>query len=119
MRRSIENRKFFLRQNARETQRSVEEYYSRKLILQALSTLKNIPSLRNDTMYRNQITEGIIHNTEIYQLIQQGRQNFTNWVKKHPLIARNQSYRLIEFEILQKAYKQQNEHSYDINYSKN
>jgi len=27
--------------------------------------LKNIPSLRNDTVYRNQIEKGIIHNTEI------------------------------------------------------
>jgi len=76
--------------------------------------LKNIPSLRNDTIYRNQITKGIIHNTEIHLLIQQGCQNFTNLVKKHPLIARNQSYRLKEFEILQKAYKQPNEHSYDM-----
>jgi len=113
-RRSIEIRKLILSQNARETQRSIKEYNSRKLILQALKTLKNIPSLRNDTIYRNQITKGIIHNTEIYRLILQGRQNFTIWVKKHPLIARNQSYRLREFEILQNAYKQQNEHSYDI-----
>jgi len=96
-RRSIENRKLILSQNAQETQRSIEEYNSRKLILQALKTLKNIPSLRNDTIYRNQITKGIIHNTEIYRLIQQGCQNFTNWVKKHPLIARNQSHRLREF----------------------
>ena len=101
-------------QNARETQRSIEEYNSRKLILQALKTLKNIPSLRNDTIYRNQITEGFIHNTEIYRWIQQGRKNFTNWVKRHPLIARNQSYRLREFETLQKAYKQQNDQSHDI-----
>jgi len=102
------NIKLIMSYNARETQRSLEEYNSRKLILQALKSLKNIPSLRNDTIYRNQIAEGIIHNTEIYRLIQQGRQNFANWVKKHPLIARNQSYRLREFETLQKAYKQQN-----------
>ena len=70
-RRSIENRKLILSQNARETQRSIEEYNSRNIILQALKTLKNIPSLRNDTIYRNQITEDIIHNTEIYRLIQQ------------------------------------------------
>jgi len=57
-------------QNARKTQRSIKEYNSRKLILQALKTSKNIPSLIND--YRNQIVEGIIHNTVNYRLIQQG-----------------------------------------------
>jgi len=71
-RRSIENKKVIMSQNARKTQRSIEEYTSRKLILQALKTSKNIPSLRNDTIYRNQIVEGIIHNTENYRLIQQG-----------------------------------------------
>jgi len=70
--------------------------------------------LRNDTIYQNQITKGIIHNIEISRLIQQGHQNFTNWVKKPTLIARNQSHRLREFETLQKAYKQQNKHSHDI-----
>ena len=113
-RRSIENRKLIMSQNARETQRSIIEYSSRKLILQALKTLKNIPSLRNNTFYRNQIAEGVIHNTEIYRLIQQGHKNFTNWVKKHPLIARNQSHRLREFDNLQKAYKQQIDQSHDI-----
>ena len=39
-RRSIENRKLILSQNAQETQRSIEEYNSRKLILQALKRLK-------------------------------------------------------------------------------
>ena len=57
-------------QNARKTQRSIKEYNSRKLILQALKTSKNIPSLIND--YRNQIVEGITRNTENYRLIQQG-----------------------------------------------
>jgi len=89
-----------------KTQCSIEEYNSRKLIFQTLKTSKNIPSLRNDTIYRNQIVKGIIHNTEIYRLIQQERQNFTNWVKQYPVIARNQSHRLREFEILQKAHKQ-------------
>ena len=65
-RRSIDNRKLIMSQNPRETQRSIEEYSSRKLILQALKTLINIPSLINDTFYRNQIAEGIIHNIEIY-----------------------------------------------------
>jgi len=50
-RRSIENRKLILSQNARQTQRSIEEYNSRKLILQALNRLKNILFLRNDTIY--------------------------------------------------------------------
>jgi len=40
-RRSIENRNLIWSQNARETQRSIEEYNSRKLILQVLKTLKN------------------------------------------------------------------------------
>jgi len=31
---------------------------------------RSIIHLRNDTIYRNQIAEGIIHNTEIYRLIQ-------------------------------------------------
>jgi len=102
---SVENRKLIMSQNARETQRSIEEYNSRKLIVQALKTFKNIPSLRNDTIYRNQIAEGIIHNTEIYQLIQQGRNNFTKWIDRHRLIIRNQSYRLREFDRMHKAYK--------------
>jgi len=63
MRRSIENRKLIMSQNAREAQRSIEEYNSRKLILQTLKALKNIPLLRNDTIYRNQIAKGIIHST--------------------------------------------------------
>jgi len=58
--------------------------------------------------------EGIIHNTEIYQLIQQGPQIRTKWVKEHPLVIRNQSHRLKEFENMQKAYKSQNQHHKDI-----
>jgi len=113
-RRSTENRKLIMSQNARETQRSIEENNSRKLILQALKTLKNIPSLRNGTTYRNQIAERIIHNTEIYRLIQ-GRENFTKWVDSHPLILRNQSYRLKEVERMQKAHKKPYEQSQDLN----
>ena len=90
-RRSIENRKLISSQNAHAIQLAIKEYNARKLILQALKKLKNIPSLRNDTIYRNQITEGIIYNTEIYRLIKQDHQNFTKWVKEHPLILRNQS----------------------------
>ena len=54
-RRSIENRKLILSQNAHETQRALKEYNSRKLILQTLKTLKNIPALKNGTIYRNRI----------------------------------------------------------------
>jgi len=104
-RRSIKNRKLILSQNVREKKSSIEEYNSRKLILQALKTLKTIPSLRNDTIYRNQITKGTIHNTEIYRLIHKDVKNFANCVKQHSVIARNQFYRLREFEILQKAHK--------------
>ena len=85
------------------------------MILQALKTLKNLPSLRNNTIYRNQIAKGIIHNTEIYRLIQQGRKNFTEWVDRHPLVLRNQSYRLKEFEQVQKAYQKPYEQSQDLN----
>jgi len=104
-RQSIENRKVIMSHNARETQRSTEEYNSQKLILNALKTLKNIPYLRNDTIYRHQINKGIIHNTEIYRIIQQNLDNFTNWMKQNPLTARNQSQRLKNFDRLQQAYK--------------
>jgi len=90
-RRSIENRKLILSQNAHETQRALKEYNSRKLILQTLKTLKNIPALKNDTIYRNQIQHGIIQNTEIYKIIKNSEQNITQWRQKHPLIIRNQS----------------------------
>jgi len=70
-RRFTENRKFIFCQNAQETQRSIDEYNPRKLILQVLKTSKSIPSLRNDTIYRNQIVERITHNTKIYRIIQQ------------------------------------------------
>ena len=76
-RRSIENRKLILSRNAYETQIALKEYNSRKLILQTLKTLKNIPSLKNDTIYRNQILNGVIQNTEIYKIIKQGEHNLT------------------------------------------
>ena len=87
-RRSIENRKLILSQNAHETQRALKEYNSRKLILQ---TLKALPTLKNDTIYRNRIQNGIIQNTEIYKIIKNSEQNLTQWRQKHPLIIRNQS----------------------------
>ena len=54
-RRSIEKRKLIMSNNAHQTQRNIEEYSARKLILQALKRLKNIPALRNNTIYHNQI----------------------------------------------------------------
>jgi len=52
-RRSIENRKIILSRNTHATQLTIKEYNSRKLILQVLKELKNILSLRNDTVYRH------------------------------------------------------------------
>jgi len=81
----------------------------------SLKNLKNIPSLRNDAIYRNQIAKRIIHNTEMYRLIKQGCKNVTKWVDNHPLNLRNQSYRLKEFERMQKAYKKPYEHLQHLN----
>jgi len=58
---SIENRKLILSRSAHAIQLAIKEYSSTKLILEVLKNLKNIPSLRNDTAYRNQIEKGIIH----------------------------------------------------------
>jgi len=82
--RSIENKKLISSQNSHATQPSIEEYNSRKLILQALKKLKNNPSMRNDTIYRNQIMKGIIHNTEIYRLINQEHQEFFQMGQRTP-----------------------------------
>jgi len=61
--------------------------------------------LRNDTVYRNQIKEGIIHNTEIYRIIKKGHQKMTQWIKKHPLVIRNQSEGLEQFDKMQNIKK--------------
>jgi len=45
----IENRKL-ASINARDTQREIEEYNLRKLILHTLKSLNSIPDLRNDTV---------------------------------------------------------------------
>jgi len=37
--------------NARDTQREIEEYNVRKLILNTLKNLKSIPDVWNDTIY--------------------------------------------------------------------
>jgi len=112
-RRSIENRKLILSQNAHETQIALKEYNARKLILKTLKTLKSIPSLKNDTIYRNQIQNGIIQNTEIYKIIKQGEYNLTLWKQRHPLIVRDQSKRLEQFNKMKETLK--NNDNYDNN----
>ena len=112
-RRSIENRKLNLSQNAHETQRALKEYNSRKSILQTLKTLKNIPAQKNDTIYRNRIQQGIIQNTEIYKIIKNNEQNMTQWRQKHPLIIRNQSVRVKQLDDMKAILKK--EDSYDQN----
>jgi len=112
-RRSIENRKLILSQNAHETQKALKEYNSRKLILQTLKTLKNIPAQKNDTIYRNRIQHGTIQNTEIYKIIKNNEQNMTQWRQKHPLIIRNQSVRGKQFDDMKAILKK--EDSYDHN----
>ena len=47
----IENRRLALSINARDTQREIEEYNVRKLILNTLKNLKSIPDVWNDTIY--------------------------------------------------------------------
>ena len=113
-RRSIENRKLILSQNAHETQRAIKEYNSRKLILQALKTLKHIPTLKNDTIYRNRIQNGIIQNTEIYKIIRSSEQNLTRWRLKHPLITRNQSLRIKQFNEMRAILKKESNYAQDI-----
>jgi len=63
--------------DAHKTQRDIEEYNARNLILQTLKRLKNIPSLRNDTVYRNEIIKGTIINTAIDRLVKQRTDNDT------------------------------------------
>jgi len=84
---------------------ALKEYNSRKLILQTLKTLKNITGLRNDTIYRNQILNGIIQNTEIYKIIEKGEHNLTLWRQKHPLIVRNRSIRLEQLNRMKEILK--------------
>ena len=63
-RRSIENRKLILSQNAQETQCSIKEYNSRKLILQALKRQKKYTfsekryNLSKSTYERNHTQDG-------------------------------------------------------------
>jgi len=110
-RRSIENRKLILSRNAHATQIALKEYNSRKLILQTLKTLKNIPALKNDTIYRNQIQNGIIQNTEIYKIIKEGEQNLTLWKQRHPLTVRNQSIRLKQFNNMKEMLKKEDSYN--------
>jgi len=112
-RRSIENRKLILSRNAYETQRAIQEYNSRKLILQTLKRLQTIPSLRNDTVYRNQIQQGFIYNTEIYRIIKADHENMTQWMKEHPLVISNQSIRIKQFDNIQKNLRDKNTYAKD------
>ena len=112
-RRSFENRKLILSQNAHQTQIALKQYNARKLILQTLKTLKNTPALKNDTIYRNQIQNDIIQNTEIYKIIKQGEHNLTLLQQKHPLIVRNHSIRLEQFNRMKEVLK--NKDNYDEN----
>jgi len=77
----IENRKLALSINARDTQREIEEYNLRKLILNTLKILKSIPDVSNDTIYSNRIRGGILITTEIYRIINQSQINISNWEK--------------------------------------
>jgi len=113
-RRSIENRKLILSRNVQITQRAIQEYNSRKIILQTLKRLQTIPSLRNDTVYQNQIKNGIIQNTEIYRIIKSDQQNLTKWIKEHPLIKTNQSNRIRQFDTMQNALQKENTFLQDI-----
>ena len=81
----IENRRLALSINARDTQREIEEYNVRKLMLNTLKRLKTIPDLRNDTVYSNRIHRGILINTEVYRIINQSQANVSNWEKEHPI----------------------------------
>ena len=69
--------------------------------------------MKNDTIYRNQIQNGIIQNTEIYKIIKQGEHNLSLWQQKHPLIVRNQSIRLEQFNRMKEVLK--NKDNYDEN----
>jgi len=81
----VENRRLDLSINAGVTQREIEEYNVRKLILNSLKTLKTIPDLRYDTVYSNRIHKGILINTEAYRIISQSHTSFSNWEKQHPI----------------------------------
>jgi len=81
----IENRRLALSINARDTQKEIEEYNIRKLILNTLKSLKSITNIRNDTIYSNRICKGILINTEIYRIINQSHTNVSKWDKQHPI----------------------------------
>ena len=73
--------------------------------------MKNIPALKNDTIYRNQIQNGIIQNTAIYKIIKNNEKNLALWKQKHPLIIRNQSVRVKQFDDMKAILNK--EDSYD------
>ena len=77
---SIENQKLRLNQNEHQTH-------------------------KNDTINRNQTQSGIIQNTGLYKIVKQREQNLTLWQQKHPLIFRNQSIRLEQFNRMKEVQK--------------
>jgi len=81
----IENRRLALSINTRDTQREIEEYNVRKLILNTLKSLISIPDIRNDTIYSSRIRRGILINTEVYRIINQSHANVSTWDKQHPI----------------------------------
>jgi len=102
----IENRKLALSIIARDTQREIEEYNLRKLILNTLKNFKSISDLRNDTIYSNRIHRGILINTEIYRIINQAHINISNWEKQHPIKQVNAEQQRKNLEESFKRHKQ-------------
>jgi len=102
----IENRKLALSINARDTQREIEEYNLRKLILNTLKNLKSIPDLRNDTIYSNRIRREIPINTEICRIIYQSQISISNWEKQHPIKQVNAEQQRKNLEESFKRHKQ-------------
>ena len=110
----IKNRKLALSINVRDTQREIEEYNLRKLILNTLKSLKSIPDLRNDTIYSNRIRRGILFNTEIYRIINQSQTNVSNWEKQHPIKQINTEQQRKNLEESFKRHKQNSDLTQDL-----
>ena len=73
-----------------------------------------MPFIRNDTIYRNQIHEGIITNTEINRRVRRDAHNMTLWQNEHPLIIRDQSRRQKDFENMVQHHRAQSDTANDI-----
>jgi len=66
-----------------------------------------MPFIRNDTIYRNQIHEGITTTAEINRLVRRDAHNMTLWQNEHPLITRDQSRRQKYFENMVQHHRAQ------------